>query len=158
MQISAKRKIVVRQTKYEDAKAIQEIVSKTYPDVATYPESALHAHINHFPEGQIVVEYEGKIVGFCISFIISEKEVLVDHTWSEITGNCYASRHDSHGDILYGMDICVDSDYRGKKVGERLYNERRKLCQKLKLKGIVFGARIPGFSKKKKNYPLLKNT
>lgn len=150
---SAKRKIIVRQTRSDDAQYIQKIITTVYPDVPTYSDSALAAHLNHFPEGQFVVEYNGEVVGFCISFIISEKEALADHTWSEITVNSYASRHDPLGDILYGMDICVDPKFRGKKVGERLYNERRKLCQKFKLKGIIFGARIPGFSKKKKTYP-----
>lgn len=51
------------------------------------------------------------------------------------------------------MDICVDPNFRGKKIGERLYNERVILCQKLGLKGIVFGARIPGYAKKIKQYP-----
>ena len=147
-----KRKILVRKTSFKDASAINEVVSKCYAGPA-YPIDALRAHINHFPEGQMVVEYEGKVIGFCITFIINEEEAMKPHTWKEITGSSFASRHDPTGDFLYGMDICVDPEFRGKKIGERLYNERRKLCQELKLKGIVFGARIPGYLKKKKIYP-----
>ncbi len=150
---STKKKVNVRKTRFSDAPFINEVVSKCYPGVPPYPLDALRAHINHFPEGQIVVEYEGKIVGFCITFIISEAEAMRPHTWKEITGSSFASRHDPLGDFLYGMDICVDPDYRGKKIGERIYNERRRLCENFGLKGILFGARIPGFAKKKKTYP-----
>lgn len=152
MVVGTKRKIHIRKTTFQDAAAINQIVSKCYPGVPPYPTDALRAQINHFPEGQFVVEYDNVVIGFSISFIISEAEAMKPHTWKEITGSSFASRHDPLGDFLYGMDICVDPDFRGKKIGERLYNERRKLSQSLKLKGIIFGARIPGFSKKKKTY------
>jgi predicted amidohydrolase/ribosomal protein S18 acetylase RimI-like enzyme len=152
MVIATKKKINVRRTKFEDGPFINEIVCKSYPGTPPYPVDSLRAHINHFPEGQMVVEFEGVIVGFCISFIISEAEAMRPHTWKEITGSGFASRHDPLGDFLYGMDICVDPEFRGKKIGERLYNERAKLCQAFGLKGILFGARIPGYSRKKKIY------
>lgn len=150
---STKTKIIVRNTQFTDAEAINEIVKLCYPGVPPYSQDALRAHMNHFPEGQMVVEYEGKVVGFCITFIISEKLAARPHTWKEITGSGFASLHDPLGNFLYGMDICVHPSFRGKKIGERLYNERRKLCQGLGLKGIIFGARIPGYGKKKKTYP-----
>ena len=153
MASSTRGKIIIRNTTFQDAAAINQIVGKCYPGVAPYPEDALRAQINHFPEGQMVVEYDKVIIGFCITFIINEKEAMKPHTWKEISGSSFASRHDPLGDFLYGMDICVDPAFRGKKIGERLYNERRKLCQALKLKGILFGARIPGFIKKRKTYP-----
>jgi predicted amidohydrolase/ribosomal protein S18 acetylase RimI-like enzyme len=149
---NSKRKILVRRTNYEDGPRINEIVKKSYPDTLPYPDDALRAQITHFPEGQFVVELNGEIVGFCITMIISGANALKPHTWKEITGSGYASRHDPTGDYLYGIDICVDPDARGRMIGSRLYNERRKLCQDLELKGIIFGARIPGFSRKRKQY------
>ena len=153
MVAATSKKIAVRKTEYADAPRIDEIVAKCYPGIPPYPVDALKAHINHFPEGQMVVEFEGVIVGFCTTFIISEADAMEPHTWKEITGSGFASRHDPEGDFLYGMEVCVDPEFRGQKIGERLYNERRKLSQKLKLKGIFFGARISGFVKKKKIYP-----
>ncbi|MFA5584160.1 MAG: GNAT family N-acetyltransferase, partial [Bacteriovoracaceae bacterium] len=153
MATTSKRHITIRRTTFQDADAINEIVRKCYPGTAPYPYDALRAQINHFPEGQLVVEYDKVVIGFCITFIITEAEAMKPHTWKEISGSSFASRHDPMGDFLYGMDICVDPAFRGKKIGERLYNERRKLCQALKLKGILFGARIPGFRKRRKIYP-----
>jgi predicted amidohydrolase/ribosomal protein S18 acetylase RimI-like enzyme len=146
-------KLVIRRTTIKDTEGINKILKKTYSYDSPYTFDNIRAQLNHFPEGQVVVEYDGQVVGFCMSFIINEKEVLGAHTWEEITGMGFASRHDPLGNCLYGMDICVDPDYRGMKIGERLYNERQKICQQHELKAIVFGARIPGYRKKKKHYP-----
>lgn len=149
---NSKQNIHIRKTKPEDFEQINGIVQKCYLDVAPYPIDALQAQLNHFPQGQFVILQNEKVVGFCVTMIISGSEALKPHTWKEISGSGYASRHDPAGDYLYGIDICVDPEARGLKIGTRLYNERKKLCQSLGLKGIIFGARIPGFSKKRKNY------
>jgi predicted amidohydrolase len=46
------------------------------------------------------------------------------------------------------MEVCVDPDYRGYRIGLRLYNERKRLCQDLNLKGIVFAGRLPSLAKR----------
>ena len=46
------------------------------------------------------------------------------------------------------MEVCVNPDYRGMKIGQRFYNERKRLCREKQLKGIVFGGRMPGLAKK----------
>lgn len=150
---STNKKIIIRKTKASDIESINQIVLKCYVDTLPYNVRALEEHIQRFPEGQFVVEFEGKVVGFCLTFITNSKTVMGPHNWKDITASGTGKTHDPTGDLLYGMDICVDPDYRGKKIGERLYNKRIQLCQGLGLKGIVFGARIPGFAKRKKQYP-----
>ena len=54
------------------------------------------------------------------------------------------SRHKADGDWLYGMEVVVHPDYRGMRIGQRPYSARKRLCMELKLRGIVFGGRIPG--------------
>jgi predicted amidohydrolase/GNAT superfamily N-acetyltransferase len=88
------------------------------------------------------------VVGYCATFIIEEKYALSPHTWTEITGNGYASRHNPDGDWLYGMEVCVDPGYRGYRIGQRLYDQRKKICFDYELKGIVFAARIPTLHKR----------
>ena len=113
----------------------------------------LHAQIINFPEGQVVVEYEGDIVGYAASFVIDEEAALSPHSWNEITGNGFGSRHNPKGDWLYGMEVCVDPERRRLRIGQRLYDARRELCERLGLKGIVFGGRMPGWGRKRKQYP-----
>ena len=50
------------------------------------------------------------------------------------------------------MEVCVDPDYRGYRLGQRLYNARKKLCQEEKMLGIVFGGRLPTLAKRLKRY------
>jgi predicted amidohydrolase len=51
------------------------------------------------------------------------------------------------GDCLYGIDIFIKPEFRGLRLGRRLYDYRKDLCEKLNLKSIVFGGRIPNYYK-----------
>ncbi len=108
----------------------------------------VRGQISSFPEGQFVAEYNGEIVGHCATFIINGDVALKPHSWRSITGNGFASRHDPDGDYLYGMEVCVDEQYRGQRIGQRLYDARKQLCQDLELKGIIFGGRMPNLARR----------
>lgn len=140
-------KLIVRNATLKDVQGIRDLSAKVYP-LTPLTEEMIRGQITNFPEGQFIVEYEGKIIGHCATFMISGDICLNPHSWKEVTGGGYASRHDPDGDYLYGMEVCVDPDYRGMRIGSRLYTRRKKLCQDLKLKGIVFGGRMPHYSKR----------
>lgn len=53
--------------------------------------------------------------------------------------------------------MCVDPDYRGCRLGQRLYDERRKLCETLGLKGIVFVGRLPSRSRQLRRFGTVEN-
>ena len=99
-----------------------------------------------------MVVYEGHIVGYAATMILPEERALKQHSWLEVTGGGYAAMHDRKGDWLYGTEICVDPDRRRLRIGKRLYDARRRLCQDLDLKGIAFGGRMPGYQRNKKKY------
>ncbi len=145
-----KSRLTVRNATIKDVSAIAGLTSRVYANTGMqgHNEGALTGQINNFPAGQFVVLVDEKVVGFCSTFRIAERHALKAHTWVEITGNGYASRHDPDGDWLYGLEVCVDPDFRGYRLGQRLYNERKKLCQSLGLKGIVFGGRLPTLAKR----------
>lgn len=142
--------LVIRNARARDAQAIARLSAKVYGAEQAYPGEMIRGQINNFPEGQFVAEYEGQIVGYCATFIVAESLALAPHRWDEITGHGFASRHDPRGDWLYGMEVFIDPDYRNLRIGQRLYNERKKLCQYLRLKGIVFGGRLPGLARRRK--------
>lgn len=149
----SKPKLIVRNATLDDIPAIVELSRAVYGEGNAYNEAMLRGQINNFPDGQFVAEYESKIVGHCATFIISEDLALAPHTWVEITGGGFASRHDPEGDYLYGMDVNVHPDYRRLRIGQRLYQARRELCEYWELKGIVFGGRMPGYARRAKDYP-----
>lgn len=145
-----KTQLNVRNATLDDVTAIAELSARAYATTGMhgYPEGLINGQINKFPDGQFVITVDDKVVGYCATFCISGEIALKPHTWAEITGMGYASRHDEDGDWLYGMEVCVDPEYRGYRLGQRLYNERKKLCQSLGLKGIVFAGRLPTLAKR----------
>lgn len=149
--------LVIRNALLKDVMEVLELTKKVYPNMPPYSPDMIRGQINNYPEGQFVAVYEGKIVGYCATFRIAEEIALKPHRWSEITGGGFASRHDNKGDVLYGMEVCVDRDYRGLRLGQRFYNERKRLCKDHKLKGIVFAGRIPGLARRIKEVKSAEN-
>lgn len=140
------KELIVRNTREEDAQALYELGVVGYGDENMgVTAEKVRSHLKHFPEGQFVVEHNNKIVGSCSSLIVKFDDYGKDHTFNEITGSGYITTHNPEGDTLYGMDVVVHPDYRGKKVGHKLYEARRQLCKKLNLKHIIFGGRMPNY-------------
>lgn len=149
--MNAKRQILeIRNATFDDIDGIIELVSKVYTGMGSYRPDMIRGQIANFQEGCFVVTLDKKIIAYSASLIIDEEKALGAHTWGEITANGYASTHDEDGDYLYGYETCVDPEIRGRRIGQRIYNARNRLVKYLNLKGIVFGGRIPGFKKKKK--------
>jgi predicted amidohydrolase/GNAT superfamily N-acetyltransferase len=99
-----------------------------------------------FPEGQLVILVDGKVVGSALSLIVSDKIANTNHTYEQITGNYTFSTHDATAEVLYGIDVFIDPAYRGIRLGRRLYDARKELCEQLNLKSIVFAGRIPNYT------------
>lgn len=146
---SSRAPLIVRNAKLSDVPAIVELSYRAYEasGIEGYREAAIIGQINNFPEGQFVCVQGDQVLGYCATFRISGELALKPHTWAEITGGGYGSRHDPEGDYLYGMEVCVDPAVRGYRIGQRLYNARKKLCIQLKLSGIVFGGRLPSYDR-----------
>ena len=147
----SRSRLIVRRVRRSDIEALAELSRRVYAPVEGYSRRMLRAQLNNFPDGQFVAEYDEKIVGHCATFMISEKAALAPHTWAEITGQGLAARHNESGDVLYGMEVSVDPNYRRLRIGQRLYDARKQLCQSLDLKGIVFGGRMPGLYRRMKS-------
>jgi len=106
----------------------------------------LRSHQRIFPEGQIVVEHQGEVVGAVASLIVHlGLDPYRAHTYAGITDGGYFHNHDPQGDTLYGADVYVHPDWRGAGIGHQLYEARRKLCQNYNLRRILAGGRIHNF-------------
>lgn len=144
---STRAKLVVRWAKRSDADAIAALSRRIYAPAPWTTRDMARAQINNFPDGQFVAEYDGKIVGHCATFVIGGDVAMRAHTWAQITGQGFAARHDPKGDYLYGMDVNVDPDHRRLRIGQRLYDARKRLCEDMKLKGIILAGRMPGYAR-----------
>ncbi|RZM84695.1 bifunctional GNAT family N-acetyltransferase/carbon-nitrogen hydrolase family protein [Pseudoalteromonas rubra] len=128
---------------YDDLKEVMEIV---YPNLGGAPsERQFRAQLSSFPQGQICIEDHGKVVAAAFSLIVDYDKFGDHHTYDEITGDAYLTTHDPLGDVLYGAEVFVHPDYQGMRLGRRLYEARKELCQNLNLKSIVAGGRIPNY-------------
>jgi predicted N-acetyltransferase YhbS len=132
-----------------DVPAILALISRAYPGSENYSPGQIFGQINNFPDGQFVAIYEGAVVGYCASSRIDEAIALAPHDWTTITGNGFGSRHDPTGDWLYGIEMAVDDRQRGLRIGKRLYEARRALAERLELRGVVFGGRMPNYARAK---------
>lgn len=147
--MAEKRRIAVRvrEATRTDIPALVELNLAAYPVLASenvvWHESHLLSHLRVFPQGQLVAEVHGNIVGAAASLIVQlGSDPLRAHTWAGITDSGYFTSHDRHGDTLYGADVYVHPKARGLGVGHALYEARRALCRRLNLRRILAGGRL----------------
>ncbi|MEZ5566471.1 MAG: carbon-nitrogen hydrolase family protein [Gammaproteobacteria bacterium] len=145
-------KLKVRLATLADIPGISSLVERVYSGMAPYPVAMLTGQINAFPEGVWVAELGDDIVGYCATIRLSGDKALKPHTWREITGGGYGATHDTKGEYLYGYEVCVDPAKRRFRIGQRFYKARWKLCEFLRLKGIVIAGRIPSYTRNAKRY------
>lgn len=115
-----------------------------YPLGTHYDRRLYELAMAAFPEGQLLAEHRGKIVGYATSLIVQLDED-VDYTWDELTGAATFSSHNPSGDTLYGADIAVHPDYRGRGVAGRLYEHRLRIMRRYNLRRMVAYGRLPGY-------------
>ncbi len=101
--------------------------------------------ISIFPEGQVIITVDGEIGGCALSIIVDYDKIENQHTYNDITADPNFKIHDPEGDVLYGIDVFIKPDFRGLRLGRRLYDYRKELCENLNLKSIVFGGRMPNY-------------
>jgi predicted amidohydrolase/GNAT superfamily N-acetyltransferase len=131
---------------YQELKQAMELIYKALPN-AYWKEYHIKSLIDKFPEGQVVMKINGELAGCALSIIVDHDNILGQHTYKEVTANCTFNSHNDNGDTLYGIDVFIKPEFRGLRLGRRLYDYRKELCEKLNLKGIAFGGRIPNYHK-----------
>lgn len=141
-------KVELRTLRMEDYDQLAGSFKRIYGDSDEFwTHAQIKKLITIFPEGQVVVIADGKIVGCALSIIVDYDMVKGDHTYAQVTGNETFNTHNPNGNILYGIEVFIHPDYRGLRLGRRMYEYRKELCEKLNLKAIMFGGRIPNYHK-----------
>ncbi|WP_410779949.1 GNAT family N-acetyltransferase [Hymenobacter sp. 15J16-1T3B] len=112
-----------------------------------WAQDEYNALLKKFPEGQICIEDNGRVVAAALAIIVQYSDFGDRHTYTKITGNGKFNTHNPDGDTLYGVDVFVDPEYRNLRLGRRLYDARKELCENLNLRAMVAGGRIPGYAK-----------
>ena len=138
--------VIIRAMTEKDILKIVELQKIAFPAMAAegvyWKPEQLKTHLQVFPQGQIIAEYNGKIVGSCSSLIMQLKSEYEEHTWKEACGDSFFKNHNPDGDTLYGADISSHPDHRRLGVATKLYDARKALAVKLNLRRIIAGARL----------------
>ncbi len=137
----------IRRLHVDDYDTLIEVMKKSYPEMRddVWDKRNIQKLTSIFPDGQLCVTVNGKVAAACLSIIVQYELYGDDHTYAEITGNSTFNTHYNSGNVLYGIEMFVDPEFRSLRLGRRLYDARKELCENLNLKSIVIGGRIPNY-------------
>ena len=138
---------LARMPREEDFAEIIELHARCFPALVkedgAWREDQLESQVQVFPDGQVIIEREGRVVGVSSSLIVTlGRDPLRRHTYYGITDDGYFFNHDPQGDTLYGTEVYVAPEERGQGIGAVLYALRRELCKRLNLRRILAGGRL----------------
>jgi hypothetical protein len=99
MPVKKRIPVRVREGTRKDVPALMELNRAAYPVLATenvvWRESHLLSHLWVFPQGQLVAEANGQILGAAASLVVDlGSDPLRPHTWAGITDSGYFTSHD----------------------------------------------------------------
>jgi predicted amidohydrolase/ribosomal protein S18 acetylase RimI-like enzyme len=140
-------KIRVRQLTIDDFDALIAMQQKCFPGMAPWGRAQVESQLDVFPQGQLVVEIDGKLAASSSSLVLEYDPSLEWHNWKAVADSGYIRNHNPKGDTLYGIEIMVDPEFRGMKLSRRLYDARKDLARRMNLARIVIAGRIPGYGK-----------
>jgi hypothetical protein len=135
----------VRPAKLEDFAAIRALQRQAHPGLAAWTLKQLESQRRAFPEGQLVADCGGEVVGAASLLIVKWDEFLLDQTWKQVTGDGCFTTHDDSGTTLFGAELVVNLVRRGTGAARSLYLAQRRLCRRLNLRRIIIAARMPGY-------------
>jgi predicted amidohydrolase/ribosomal protein S18 acetylase RimI-like enzyme len=139
-------KLGLRNITNSDYPQIEELMDLVYPDIGgAWPEATIRQLVEEFPEGQICVVDNERVVGIALTALVSYEKFSNPHTYDDLIGRGQEIHVDPEGDALYGLDVLINPDYRGYRLGRRLYDARKELCRQFNLRSILAGGRIPKY-------------
>jgi GNAT superfamily N-acetyltransferase len=142
---------IIRNATPEDAIQMEYVQKECYPtldETELMNRNHFMNHIKIFPEGQIVIEKDGVIVGSASTM----RSNFIEHnpTYLEITDNLWITNtHVPNGDWMYGIDIGVLPEYRGMGFSRELYVARQEIGKSLGLKGQLIAGMTIGYGRVK---------
>lgn len=115
-----------------------------FPETLLWSREQITAHTEVFPKGALAAIVDGQVAGSGTALMITYTGE--SHTWEEVSDHGFIrGSHEPDGDSLYGIDLCVHPDFRGRGIAGAIYEARKELVRQLGLKRFIAGCRIPGY-------------
>jgi 4-aminobutyrate aminotransferase/(S)-3-amino-2-methylpropionate transaminase len=148
--------IVITQARPEHAAQLEELQRICFPTLAEeqrFKRVHFLKHMELFEDGQLVVLDGDSVAGATSTVRLDFDFSHVDHTFADIIQGGWLTSHQPDGAWLYGADLSVRPEYRGRGLATALYAARQEVVWRLKLKGQVTAGMIPGYGPLKDTMP-----
>jgi predicted amidohydrolase/GNAT superfamily N-acetyltransferase len=130
----------------DDYPQLKTLMDAIYHDIGgAWSQSTIDKLVGKFPDGQIIIEDDERIVGMALTARVDYDAFSNPHKYDDLIGHREGILDADDGDALYGLDVLIDPAYRGYRLGRRLYEARKELCRSLNLRAILAGGRIPNY-------------
>lgn len=125
---------------------IKALMDEAYSELGgAWPKHTIEYLVNKFPEGQIGIVDDDKLVGIALSVQVNYARFSNPHTYEDIVDSDDKVQNDPDGDAMYGLDVVIARSHRGMRLGRRLYDARKELCRQYNYRAILAGGRVPSY-------------
>ncbi len=141
--------LVITHARPEFALQLEELQRTSFPTLAEDERFKSRHYVKHmelFDDGQLVALDGDRVIGATTTLRLDFDFDHVNHTFAEIIQGGWLTSHQPGGAWLYGADISVHPEYRGRGVATALYAARQEVVWRLGLQGQVTAGMIPGYS------------
>jgi 4-aminobutyrate aminotransferase / (S)-3-amino-2-methylpropionate transaminase / 5-aminovalerate transaminase len=140
--------LVIVHARPEFAGQLEQLQRTCFPTLAEDERFKSYHYLKHmelFDAGQFVALDGDRVVGATTTLRLDFDFDHVDHTFGEIIQGGWLTSHQPSGAWLYGADISVLPEYRGRGIATALYAARQEVVWRLGLQGQVTAGMIPGY-------------
>ncbi len=140
--------LVITHARPEFAAQLEELQRISFPTLAEEQRFKARHYLKHmelFADGQFVALDGDRVVGATTTLRLDFDFDHVHHTFGEIIQGGWLTSHQPSGAWLYGADISVHLEYRGRGIATALYAARQEVVWRLGLQGQVTAGMIPGY-------------
>ncbi len=140
--------LVIMHARAEFAGQLEELQRTCFPTLAEVERFKSYHYLKHmelFDAGQFVALDGDRVIGATTTLRLDFDFEHVDHTFADIIEGGWLTSHQPSGAWLYGADISVLPEYRGRGIATALYAARQEVVWRLGLKGQVTAGMIPGY-------------
>jgi GNAT superfamily N-acetyltransferase len=119
----------------QDLAALQELVFPTLAAADHIRAEQYLRHLEVFPEGQFVLMADDRVIGSTTTMRTTFNFDRPSHHFRDSFGGGWLTRHEPAGDWLYGLDMSIHPDWRGRGGARLLYRARQQVARDLSLRG-----------------------
>lgn len=136
--------VTLRRAVPSDAIAYAELQEDEWDQSMVAVISKLEARIETFPEGVLVAEHEGEIVGGASFIRLADYDVDEQGSWEDLTDNGWCSTHVPDGRVMFGVDLSV-SRRAPRSTSALMFLGGIELCIRCGVDFGVWGGRMPRY-------------